>query len=143
MPGTQQINHRQKMEWTPIVMERDYLGLEYEECTCFYCKQLFHADSKTLCREWEHLNDNDTDNRPENMVWAHAICNEEKKNNFDWKQLALDKLKENCRWADQFDPARAGERGGKFSQHKETSDEADVGAILYKHAVQLRLKESN
>lgn len=141
MSGTKQINHKQKMEWTPIVMERDYPGLKYEECTCIYCHQLFHENSKTLCREWEHLNDNKTDNRPENMAWAHAICNEEKQTNFDWKLIALDKLKENVRWAQQNDPAREGERAWEFSAHKQTSNEADVAAVLYKHAVQFLAHE--
>ncbi|WP_179364917.1 hypothetical protein [Nitrosarchaeum sp. AC2] len=133
---TLHINHNQKMKWGPLIMRRDYPGLKFAECTCFYCKQPFHEDSKDLCLEWDHLNDNDGDNRLENMVWAHAICNEDKKTNFDWKNLAQDKLKENERWADKFDPEREQERGIRFNEGKQTSNEADVSVVIIKHCKQ-------
>ncbi len=133
---TLHINHNQKMKWGQMIMRRDYPGLKYEECTCFYCKQPFHPESNTLCLEWDHLNNKESDNRLENMVWAHAICNEEKKTNFDWKNLALDKLKTNERWADEFDPARESERGIRFNIGKQTSDEADVSVVIIKHCTQ-------
>lgn len=131
------------MDWTPGIMERDYPNLEYKDCTCFYCGEKFDDNSVHFSRVWEHLNDNESDNRPENMVWAHAVCNEEKKNNYDWKILAAEKLRENQKWAQRNEPAIKGEMEGArtFSQHKPTSDEADVAAVLYKHAVQLLTQE--
>jgi hypothetical protein len=76
-------------------MERDH---QEDEPVCFYCQQQFIENDTDYCKEWEHLNNNTGDNRPENLVWAHAKCNELKKKNFDWQFKAHEKLKKNVIW---------------------------------------------
>ncbi|KKN27556.1 hypothetical protein LCGC14_0863530, partial [marine sediment metagenome] len=63
----------------------------------FYCEQRFIKEDPKWCQEWDHLNNNPQDNRPENMVWAHAQCNEKKKYNIDWNTIAAEKLKKNVK----------------------------------------------
>jgi hypothetical protein len=46
-------------------------------------------------REFEHLNNDDTDHRVENLVFAHRECNNKKKKDIDWQLLAQKKLKDN------------------------------------------------
>ena len=141
--GTTHLTHRQKMEWLPIWNERDYDGVDFKHWICFYCGQEFDDNSKYMCRIHEHLNNNDRDNRPENIVFAHVICNEEKKSNPEWQLRAKQKLKDNVAWASKKDLTQEGAYGGEriFSQHKQTSNEADVAAVLYKHSVQLLAEE--
>ena len=134
---TKNITLNQKAKWTPIILERDYPNAE--EPYCFFCEQRFIEHDPRWCQEWEHLNNNDDDNRPENMVWAHAQCNEKKKYNAEWQVLAADKLKKNVKF--HSDLLRESERERSFSAHKETSDEADVSAVIVQHAIQFLAQE--
>ena len=87
-------------------MRRDF---PYEsQSLCFYCEQRFIPSNPKYVQEWEHLNNNEEDNRPENLVWAHADCNEKKKYNTDWQILAQEKLNANVKW---HDSESLGERG--------------------------------
>ncbi len=134
---TKHITQNQKAKWTPIIIERDFPNGQTH--VCFFCEQRFIDHDPRYCKEWEHLNNNDDDNRPENMVWAHAICNEKKKYNPDWQILASEKLKKNVKF--HSDLLRESEREGSFSAHKETSDEADVSAVIVQHAIQFLARE--
>ena len=135
--GTKNITLNQKAIWTPIIMERDFPNEETP--LCFYCEQRFIKEDPKWCQEWDHLNNNPQDNRPENMVWAHAQCNEKKKYNIDWNIIAAEKLKKNVKLHSDSLGARG--REGSFSAHKETSDEADVSAVIIKHATQFLAQE--
>jgi hypothetical protein len=74
---------------------RPYL-IKRDGYVCFYCKRLF--DEETIQEKgietFDHLNCKQED-RKENLVFAHLKCNNEKKGNYDWQLLALDKLGEN------------------------------------------------
>ena len=89
--GTKQLTMNQKAKWTPLIRERDYEGREE---TCFYCEQRF-IKSKKWQKVWDHLNNNESDNRPENLVFAHFYCNEKKRFDGEYQILAHEKLKEN------------------------------------------------
>jgi len=78
----------QKDKKIPIIIKRD-------GNVCFYCKQPFIEQIPRLRRVVDHANNNPNDNRVENLLLAHKECNEEKKRNFDWQNLALDALREN------------------------------------------------
>lgn len=82
---TKQLTQRQKLAYLPILINRDG-GLR-----CFYC----HIDLQIERCEYDHLNDDDTDNRPENLVTTCHSCNLKKRDNYDMKIIALEKLKQN------------------------------------------------
>lgn len=96
MMGTRTLTLTQKAKWTQLILNRDF---PEGQPFCFYCGQEFIERDKDYCREWDHLNNNAGDNRPENLVWAHAKCNELKKRNLEWQVRATEKLKKNVRQA--------------------------------------------
>jgi len=95
---TKQLTQNQKVKWTTLIIKRDYADVQ--EPTCFFCNQIFLEGDPRWKKEWEHLNNNPEDNRPENLVWAHHFCNQKKKTDYDWQILADEKLQENIRWAE-------------------------------------------
>ena len=74
-----------KEKYLPMLIDRDG-GFK-----CFYCKQ--ELSIKKLA--FEHLNNNRTDNRIENLVLSHLSCNIQKISNTDYQIMALEKLKLN------------------------------------------------
>jgi len=87
----------QKVKWTSLIRQRDYQ--KEDEETCFYCEQRFIQNIKKWQKVWDHLNNNESDNRPENLVFAHWDCNEKKRFHGEFQIMAYDKLKENERLA--------------------------------------------
>ena len=120
--GTKQLSLNQKARWKPIIMERDFPDGKMP--ICFYCKQEFIAHDAEFKQEWEHLNNNPGDNRPENLVWAHARCNEIKKKKAEWQVLAIDKLNENVRWHSES----LGGGGGNNTAHTQTQPNEQIEA---------------
>jgi len=81
------LTHRRKMEYFQIIVERDgYL--------CFYCKGECDDNHPV---EYDHLNNNPDDSRPENLVFTHHECNIKKKTFTDWQIKAMEKLEQNER----------------------------------------------
>lgn len=126
MAGTKQLTLNQKAKYAPVIIERDYPN--NQEHTCFYCEQPFIEHDKLYCKEWEHLNNNAEDNRPENFVWAHARCNELKKTNTDWQIRAHDKLKKNVRWHSESLGGRAGEEAKTAHTQAQPNEQIDANA---------------
>jgi hypothetical protein len=81
------LSYRQKKEWFQLIVQRD-------GHRCLYCTSPF---TDTNPSEYEHLNSNEKDNRPENLCLAHHSCNVKKKYNPDMQILANTKLQENER----------------------------------------------
>jgi hypothetical protein len=81
------LSYRQKKEWFPFIVKRD--GYK-----CLYCPRPF---TDTNPSEYDHLNNDEKDNRPENLCLAHHSCNVRKKYNADLQILARKKLQENER----------------------------------------------
>jgi hypothetical protein len=79
------LSHKQKREWFSFIVERD--GYK-----CIYCLKSFSQENPA---EYDHLNNNDEDNRPENLALVHHSCNVKKKYNTDLEVFANEKLKEN------------------------------------------------
>ena len=79
------LTHRRKQLYFPVIVERDGY-------CCFYCNQKFNSDQPA---EWDHLNNDPDDTRPENLVFTHHKCNIKKKFNSDWQIKAHDKLLRN------------------------------------------------
>lgn len=71
-----------KRKYLPLLIERD------DGFICFYCKTPlnYHKDI------FEHLNDNDNDNRLENLVLACQSCNNKKSTSKEMHDLAEIKL---------------------------------------------------
>lgn len=88
MVYTNLLTATQKDKKIKIIIKRD-------GDVCFYCTMPFVFEVFNLRRTIDHANDKPSDNRVENLLLSHAVCNERKKNDFDWKTLALDKLREN------------------------------------------------
>ncbi len=92
---TSRLTEKQKRNWLPR------LKVEYGD-KCFYCKEPFnHKTHKhnglrnPHFMVFDHLNNKEYDNRIENIVLCHNLCNQRKKNNADWQIIAKDQLKEN------------------------------------------------
>jgi len=150
MPQAKSLTRSIMAKRTPFIIERDYPNSsldpadpDYQECTCCFCGQRFLEGNTKWRKRWEHLDNEEKNEELWNLAWAHHYCNEKKRYDADLQILAREIIKKNQAWEESFDfeSAREGERAGKFSQHKETSDEADVAAILYKHSVQLLAAE--
>lgn len=98
---------------------------------CFYCEKSFPSKvvnfitmsiDKNMEKEFDHLNNDDTDNRLENLVHAHRICNKHKMQNTSWIQKAKAKLRDNERSA-RIPVSHA-------NTDKETATETDSNAIF-------------
>jgi len=113
-----------KRKYEPIISDRD--GKD-----CFYCEKpfptkqikniLFPIDKK-MKRVFDHLNNDRTYNDVVNLVFAHSICNQQKKNNQSWISKAKAKLRDNERSAD-IPISHAG-------TDKETTTETDSNAVF-------------
>ena len=113
--GTKQLTMNQKAKWTHLIRQRDYE--KEDEETCFYCEQRFIQKIKRYQKVWDHLNNNESDNRPENLVFAHWHCNEKKRFDAELQIMAHEKLKENQRLALES----LGGGGENCSTNKDTS----------------------
>ena len=79
------LTHKRKVEFFQILTERDgYL--------CFYCDEDFTRNHHI---EFDHLNNNPNDTRPENLVLTHHECNNKKKLSTDLQIKAQEKLSQN------------------------------------------------
>ena len=121
--GTKQLTLNQKVKFLAIIILRDFPNDKTP--VCFYCEQRFLNKSIKWKRVFDHLDCNDSHNYPENLVLAHAYCNEVKKYKVEWQMIALEKLKDNIRRADS---ESLGEREGekKSAIHTETNMEIDT-----------------
>ncbi len=96
---------------------------------CFFCPIPFVnrikaklTNQEDYIREWDHLNNDETDNREENLVHAHRKCNRNKKFNAEMQVKATEKLKENERLA-EIPQAHS-------KTDKETTAETDTNAVF-------------
>lgn len=85
---TKRLTMRQKSKWLSYLIERD------GNC-CFYCEQRFLNSDQRWERVFDHLNNREDDNRPENLVLSHWKCNEQKKSDGDMQIRAIEKLENN------------------------------------------------
>jgi len=74
-----------KIRYYPFLIKRD--GNK-----CFYCQDAFTIENPY---EYDHLNNDENDSRPENTVLNHHPCNVKKKYSSLWQAKALGKLKMN------------------------------------------------
>jgi len=122
-----QLTQNKKAKSTPLIMERDFPNKQ--EPFCIFCEGGFMENHKHYRRVWEHLNNDETDSRFENLAWAHAICNQQKKNDYDMQIKAHEKLKENVLWSI---PAYMGEREGEKIVDIEELTDTEVGKLIDK-----------
>ena len=109
----------QKDKKIPVIIQRD-------GNVCFFCKMEFHESIPGFGRRVAHANDNEKDGRVENLLLAHEKCNEEMKDNYDYKILALQALRKNVSLASES----LGEGEGVGQKRKETGlDELTEGQI--------------
>lgn len=113
-----------KIKREPIILSRDGEN-------CFYCEKPFPTKflgvikfpfDRNMERVYDHLSNDPTDNRVENLVFAHSICNQQKKNNQAWINKAKTKLRDNEKSSD-IPIAHAG-------TDKETSTETDSNNVF-------------
>lgn len=81
------LSYSLKQKYYPLLIIRD--GYK-----CFYCKGDF---SEVHLAEYDHLNNDVTDNRLENLVFCHRECNNKKKYSSDMQIMAHEKLLQNER----------------------------------------------
>ena len=88
MVYTNTLTATQKDKAIPIIINRD-------GNVCFFCKAEFREDVPGYQRVIDHANDKPNDNRVENLLLTHGKCNEDKKENIDYKIIALEALRNN------------------------------------------------
>lgn len=97
---------------------------------CFYCVQPFHDAIQGLRRTFDHLNNNEEDNRIENLVLAHWDCNQKKKSNTDWQILAFEKLAENVKLG--FESLCVREKKVQTNEGEDELTEGELNRIINK-----------
>ena len=84
------LTDRQKAEWLDYVIERDG-GFK-----CFYCDKSFSLSQRSNSEHlYDHLNNDRSDNRIDNVVLCCRSCNNKKPHDFDMQIIATEKLKDN------------------------------------------------
>lgn len=76
----------------------------------------------------DHLNNDRSDNRRENMALLCRSCNLKKLNNYDYQIIAADKLKQNEDASTKYLEDR--------EAHKQYSSEIEISTFLYEHTKQ-------
>jgi len=109
-----------KVKYRPNIISRDGKN-------CFYCggsfdNKFFQKLYSAKSEEFDHLNDDDTDNRPENLVLSHRVCNQHKRSNNSWIIKAKKKLRENTMMLHIPE--------SHLGSDKETPTEIDTNAIF-------------
>ena len=104
------LSSRMKLQYYPFLIERD-------GNRCFYCQESFTNETTY---EYDHLDNNVKDSRPENLVLCHHHCNVRKKYSQVWQDKALGKLRMN-----EASKCVCGNENKKLGTHKEqTSSQA-------------------
>lgn len=80
-----QLSASKKIDYLPILFKK-------QGGKCLYCKEPFEQLGDSI---FEHLNNNRSDNRMENLALAHHGCNIKKITNFDYQIIANEQLKKN------------------------------------------------
>ena len=124
MAIAKQLTLNLKTRYTPIILQRDYPNGVTP--TCFYCEQRFIKNHPLWKKEWDHLDNDTTHNDVSNHVWAHAHCNERKKNDLDWQILASEKKKQNEKWA--VESLGEGEKKRVNTAHTQTQPNEQIDA---------------
>ena len=87
---TKNLTDRMKGEFLDILIGRD------EGYSCWYCHKPFSlSQSKEEGHLYDHLNNNRSDNRIDNLVLCCRRCNNTKPTDFDMQILASEKLRDN------------------------------------------------
>jgi hypothetical protein len=100
-----------------------YPGLVHRDGdVCFYDEMPFTQEIEGLQRTFDHLNNDEFDNRIENLVLCHSDCNQKKKNDYDMQLKAIEKLRINV---------SSGSLGGRenLTTTYESSDELTEGEV--------------
>ena len=66
---TQHLTYSQKKKWTSLILQRD-------GSNCFYCMLPIEHEED---REFDHLDNVESHNYPENLVFCHHACNVKKR----------------------------------------------------------------
>ncbi len=82
------LSYPQKRMYLELLIERD------GGYRCFYCKKEFEKGERPI---FEHLHENTTDNRPENIVLSHQSCNIKKIHDIELSRIADEKQEQNER----------------------------------------------
>lgn len=93
--ATYRLSQKQKRNWRPRL-------IAHYGHICYYCETPFLMEQHTmngmqnpLAEEHDHLNDKEYDNRIENVVLAHKMCNSKKRFEPKMKERALEQLRTN------------------------------------------------
>ncbi len=91
---TTRLTTKQRREYRPLL-------IKYYGHVCFYCKDEFIDEKHTIdgykngyLENYDHLNCIESDNRIENIVFAHVKCNQQKKDYSDYQIKAKEQLEE-------------------------------------------------
>lgn len=71
-----------------MIILRDYSKGAIHKCC--YCKVKFDENVPKRRLNWEHLNDDNTNQQLWNLAWSCVECNQRKRNNYDLKILGMD-----------------------------------------------------
>lgn len=82
---TKQLSYKQRHTWFLFLLQRD------GGFVCFYCGMSLDISAFV----YDHLNNDRSDNRPQNLVFACTSCNNKKPYDLDMQCKAIEKLKLN------------------------------------------------
>jgi len=85
---SKRLSYSQKRMYLELLIKRD------GGYRCFYCEKKFGKEEHPI---FEHLNNNSTDNRLDNLVLSHQSCNIKKIDDVELSRKADEKLEQNQR----------------------------------------------
>jgi len=91
---------------------------------CFFCVLPFVQGVEKWRRTYHHLNKNTEDQRPENLVFAHAECNRKVENDTDWQICSKQKLEDNLKYHQYAEEVTA-----HNDEDKDTNVEIDTNEL--------------
>lgn len=91
-----------KRKRIPLLILRDYPNGKLE--TCCYCNTKFDKRIAKRRMNWEHLDDNKSNQQLWNLAWSCFECNQRKKNDYDLKMIGMEIIAKNKLWEESQNP---------------------------------------
>lgn len=130
-----------KRKRTPLIILRDYpRGAQHK---CCYCKVLFNAKIPKRRLNWEHLDDNKTNQQLWNLAWSCFECNQRKRNNYDLKILGMELVYANKTWEESQSPESTAVCEKSELKQLVKHNEIDLSPVMFEIAQQFLQEKLN
>jgi len=134
MPRSKYLSATIKRKRHPLIILRDYPRGAVHKCC--YCKVKFDESVPKRRLNWEHLDDDKTNQQLWNLAWACYECNQRKRNNYDLKILGMELILLNKQWEESQTPELTPVcEKSELKQQVKTS-EFDLSPVMFEIAQQ-------